>query len=249
MALPSNPAQGDLGTLNGSNYVYDSDNQRWLLTNTNRELTLEAQLDSDVSVLRSLLFDTAASAGFPVGSVVAFAVGGSLPTGFLLADGSSFSKSTYPELFAFLDSEVLPNYTNRTFGYKTYDQEDSNIYPEVVFGIAAYNGAGLISDSDLLRNAVQTYVSDFDSDILVLQNRVTELEGDLAQAVADRVYTDNLLSARLDAHDSDIALKGRFYVQATAPSGGPNSGWVNTTTMRLNVWDETASTWIEVALT
>ena len=98
--------------------------------------------------------------------------------------------------------------------------------------------------------------AEYDSEIIVLKDRntqlearATELEGDLAQAIADRVFTDNQLSARLNDHDSDIALRGRFYVQSTPPSGGPNSGWVNTNTMRLAVWDETTSVWTEVALT
>ena len=248
MALPSSPSHGDIGVWNGNNFVFDSDESRWTITRTDRELAIEQDLDSDVLYLRGLINGSSPSSGFPVGSVLQFSKS-NLPNGFLLADGSVFNTSLYPELFEFLGSDVLPDYSNRTLSFKVYDLNDSENYDEVVFGIAGFSGAGLTSDSEIIATLVAQRTTDLDSDIAVLQARVTELEGDLAQAVADRVFTDNQLSARLDGHDSDIALRGRFYVQSTAPSGGPNSGWVNTTNMKLNVWDETSDAWVEVVTT
>ena len=220
-----------------------------------------ADLDSEVNLFRAFQFAGAQSAGFPVGSIIPYA-NGSMGQGFILADGSTFNALVYPELAAYLGGNVLPDYTGRQLGYKEYNwpqsfdsDSDFSSY-EVVFGIAAYNGAGLFTDSDLINNILGVMTAEYDSEIIVLKNRntqlearATELEGDLAQAIADRVFTDNQLSARLNDHDSDIALRGRFYVQPTPPSGGPNSGWVNTNNMRLHVWDETTSVWTEVALT
>ena len=249
MSLPSSPSHGQISSWNGNNYVYDSDSSRWTITRTSRELSIEENIDSDVLFLRGLINRNAQSAGFPVGSVVPFARS-NFPNGFILADGSVFNTILYPELYEFLDSEVLPNYTNRSLSYTVWDYNDSETtYNEVVFGIAAYNGAGYTTDSELMATMLQQRTIDLDSDILALQNRVTTLEGDLTQAVADRIFTDNQLTARLDGHDSDISLRGRFYVQPTAPSGGPNSGWVNTTNMKLNVWDETSDGWVEVVTT
>ena len=258
MSLPSNPSNGDITYINGSEFVFDSAQNRWLVTRDRSEIELDSDLkrslDSEVNVLRGFFYQGAQSAGFPVGSVVAFA-NGAMSQGFVLADGNTFNTTTYPELFDYLGTNVLPNYTDRTFGYKEYNwsqsfDSDSDSGPvNVVFGIAAYNGAGYNTDSEILNNVLSVMTSNYDSDIAVLQNRVTVLEEDLAQAVSDRVFTDSLLSSRLDGHDSDIALRGRFYVQPTPPSGGPNSGWVNTNNMRLHIWDETTSVWTEVALT
>jgi len=239
MSLPLNPSHGQFGYLNGSRFVFDSDSSRWLVVRTAQEISIEEKIDSEVNVLKAFFYQGAQSSGYPVGSVIAFA-SSSLPAGFLVADGSTFNQFVYPELYACLgNTNVLPDYSNRTLGFKEYDENDPTLFADVVFGIAGYNGAGMYSDSDMLSNVVQQYVAE-------LEQRVTELEGDLAQAIADRVYTDNVLAARLD---SDISTKGRFYVQSTPPSGGPNSGWVNTTNMRLHVWSTTTSVWTEVSLT
>ena len=259
MSLPSTPNHYDTGTLNGNDYQFDSDLQAWLLKRTATDKALESSLDSDIIFVRSLFNAGAQSAGFPVGSVIPFAIN-NLPQGFLLADGSVFNTTLYPELETYLGGNVLPDYTGRALYYKTTDYSfgqdygtDSDSegptvlitqpnYDEVVFGIAGYNGAGITTDSDLISSLVAVQVAD-------LQAEINTLEADLAQAIADRVFTDNALTARIDGHDSDLDNKGRFYVQATPPSGGPNSGWVNTTNMKLHVFDTTTDTWIEVTLT
>jgi hypothetical protein len=249
MALPSNPQHGSVGTLNGSDYVFDSDRNGWVVTFTDKDKILQANIDSEVIQMKSMFYAGAQSAGYPVGSIIPFAHG-NLPSGFLLANGTQFNTVQYPQLFEYLGSEYLPDFSNRDFGFKVYDQEQDHInYTEVSFGIAAYNGAGLNTDSELMFGVVQEYIISADSDNNVLRQRIQTLEEDLAQAVADRVFTDNQLTTRLNDHDSDLNNTGRFYVQATPPSGGPNSGWVNTTNMRLHVWDETADVWVEVNLT
>lgn len=48
----------------------------------------------------------------PVGSVVATPIN-KAPAGFLKLDGSRFSKDTYPSLFEFLGTDVLPDWRNR----------------------------------------------------------------------------------------------------------------------------------------
>lgn len=255
MSLPSAPNHNDTGTLNGSDYQFDSDLQAWLLKRTATDKAIESAIDSDITFVRSLFNMGAQSAGFPVGSVVPFAAS-NLPQGFLLADGSAFNTTLYPQLEDYLGSDVLPDYTSRSLYFKEVDFTDETVYDEVVFGIAGYNGAGITTDSDLIATQVaaqtsdlqveiNTLKSDRDSDSVVIQ----ELREDLDQAISDRVFTDNQISARIDGHDSDINTKGRFFVQSTPPSGGPNSGWVNTTNMRLNVWDESSDTWVEVTLT
>ena len=255
MSLPLSPNHNDTGTLNGSDYQFDSDLQAWLLKRTATDKALESGLDSDILFVRTLITAGAQSAGFPVGSVVPFAVS-NLPQGFLLADGSTFNTTLYPELETYLGGNTLPDYTNRSLYFKVVDYTDETVYDEVVFGIAGYNGAGITTDSDIINSVVEQQTSDLlteintlkadrDSDTIVIQT----LREDLEQAIADRVFTDNTLSARIDGHDSDLNTKGRFYVQATPPSGGPNSGWVNTTNMKLHVFDTTTDTWIEVTLT
>lgn len=244
MSFPSSPQNGDTATFNGHLFSFDSDLNRWTVLQSAEDL----KFDSEITVLTNFLYAGAQSTGFPVGAVVPFAAS-SFPDGFLLADGSTFNDLTYPDLYEFLGSTTLPDYTGRTFGFKVYDLSDETNYSDVHFGIAAYNGAGFTTDSDVMASLAQAATANTDSEINSLKARVTELEGDLTQAISDRVFTDNALAARLDGHDSDIALRGRFYVQATAPSGGPNSGWVNTNTMRLHIWDETSSVWTEVVTT
>ena len=225
MTLPSTPNHNDTGTLNGNDYQFDSDLQAWLLKRTATDKALESSLDSDITFVRTLITAGAQSAGFPVGSVVPFAIN-NLPQGFLLADGSTFNNTLYPELETYLGGNTLPDYTNRSLYFKVVDYLDETVYDEVVFGIAGYNGAGITTDSDLISSLVAVQVAD-------LQAEINTLEADLDQAIADRVFTDNALTARIDEHDSDLDNKGRFYVQATPPSGGPNSGWVNTTNMNI----------------
>ena len=251
MALPSSPVHGQIAVYAGSEFIFDSDIRAWTVSKS----ATQQNLDSDILDVRVLFTAGAQSAGFPVGAVVPFTIN-NLPAGFVLADGSTFNTTLYPELYDYFGTDVLPDYTNRVFGFKAYDYNDERSNSDVVFGIAGYNGAGVVYDSDIinavveqqtanLQDQINTLKSDRDSDTIVIQS----LREDLSQAVADRVFTDNNLSARLDGHDSDLETRGRFYVQSTPPSGGPNSGWVNTTNMRLHVWDESVATWIEVTLT
>lgn len=265
MSLPSSPSHNDTATLNGNDYQFDSDLQAWLLKRTATDKALSSSLDSDIIFVRSLFSKGAQSAGFPVGSIIPFALS-NLPKGFLLTDGSTFNPLIYPDLYEYLGSDELPLYNDRSLYYKEVDFSfgqdflDSDFtvktYDEVVFGIAAYNGAGLATDSEVIATIVEQQVSDLQSEINILKADrdsdslvIQTLRQDLDQAISDRVFTDNTLSARIDGHDSEISTKGRFYVQPTRPSGGHNSGWVNTTTMKLHVFDVTTDTWIEVTLT
>lgn len=77
----------------------------------------------------------------------------------------------------------------------------------------------------------------------------SDLQDEINQVVSDRVFSDNQLSKRIDDVDSDLNARGSFYVQATAPSGSANSGWVNTTNMKLYVWDVDGEVWTQVTLT
>lgn len=248
MSFPSSPHKGQRATKNGNVFSFDSDLNRWLSIRSAEDDILYSDIDSEINALRVLIYNNAASAGHPVGTVMVFA-DANMPPGFLYADGSVFNESLYPQLYDFLGSNELPDFTNRTLGFSIYDQEDLTEYADVYFGVAGYDGAGVTYDSELIRSLLLTELGSRDAQIIALQTRVSDLEDDLAQAISDRVYTDNILSARLNGHDSDLDTKGRFYVQSTAPSGGPNSGWVNTNTMRLHIWDQAASVWTEVATT
>lgn len=91
---------------------------------------------------------------------------------------------------------------------------------------------------------------DSDSSTFKPSDRLTAAEEDIAQAVSDRIYTDSVLAARIDDLDSDVASQtGNFYVQATAPEGTANSGWVNTSDLKLYIWDVTNEVWIQTTLT
>lgn len=50
--------------------------------------------------------------GLPIGALVDFPVN-SIPEGFLVCDGSSFDAGVYPDLYDYLGSNVLPDYTDR----------------------------------------------------------------------------------------------------------------------------------------
>lgn len=120
--------------------------------------------------------------------------------------------------------------------------------------ITTIEGKITVVETDV-SDIVSTTIVNQDSDIKALQSEITFLEEELAQSVADRVFTDNTLRKRIEVLESNPGGSGsgsdygRFYVQPMAPIGSPNSGWVNTNNMRLHVWDETTEVWIEVIRT
>lgn len=54
-----------------------------------------------------------ASVSIPAGLISAFGGNGSIPSGWLLCNGSSFSATAYPSLYATLGTTLLPNLTDK----------------------------------------------------------------------------------------------------------------------------------------
>lgn len=71
------------------------------------------QHDSDIDYLyNNAVTSVNGNTGFPVGVIMAFA-GTTMPPGFAIADGSSFDAIAYPELFAYLGENRLPDLRNQ----------------------------------------------------------------------------------------------------------------------------------------
>lgn len=173
--------------------------------------------------------------GFPVGSILMFPTT-TMPEGFALCDGSSFSAATYPDLAALLGSTNLPdmrglfvrgwstnnandpsgpraplstqaddfkahthniNINNGLFSpviqfadgtFTTVNTSGQNVVQQsggitnvggletrpkniaMAFGIAMYNGAGIIYDSEIIEQILRIRHADMDSDINALYN-------------------------------------------------------------------------------
>ncbi len=76
--------------------------------------------------------------GVPVGTIISY-IGTNTPSGWLLCDGSTFSSSTYPELYSVLGSTTLPKLTDNRFleGYTTPKQTKDAGLPNIT---GSFNG-------------------------------------------------------------------------------------------------------------
>ena len=266
MALPSSPINGEVGYLNGNQYQFDAYTSRWLIVKTNFSTTELENVSSDVLPEENsvLVWDSDNSLWVP-GSI-------QQALGATALKVESFTASSGQTEFILRQTPISDVAASRN-GVQlradavsvlnkvvTLDEEvDEDDWITIAYNVGS--NVGFSAELNDLDDLDYDYSSLSQNDVLGwdtssstfksynLQERLTEIEGDIAQAVADRVFTDNNLSARISDHDSDIATKGRFFVQATPPNGGPNSGWVNTTNMRLYVWDTEESTWVQTNLT
>ena len=183
------------------------------------------EIDSDIRNIRIDASQLNNQTGFPVGAIQAFA-STTMPIGFRLCDGSTYNTTTYPDLFAILGTNQLPDLRNQFLrgwnndsdgfgnvrailsqqgdtvgphqhtsdafttggGVQPYDGAGSatlspaTIDPltndetrptnvSVAYGIAMYQGAGIIYDSEVIESIVRIKFADHDSDLNALYNR------------------------------------------------------------------------------
>lgn len=275
MSLPNNPSHGAVGYLNGISYQFDAVHNKWFITKTN----IEVDQLSDVSTTPAnddevLAWDSDNQQWTPISIQQALGATGQKINVHTVGEGElDFELTNTPigDVVVIKNGVQLPtSYYNVVGRIVYYTNNGYPLKPNDLLQFIYNNGSNVgfsaelndLTDVSYTQNTLeQNDVLGWDSDsqsfksynlqntVTILENRIAELEGDLAQAVSDRVYTDNTLSARITDNDSDISTSGKFYVQATPPTGGPHSGWVNTTNMKLNVWDTGSEVWTEISLT
>ena len=272
MALPNNPTNGQIAALGDKQFQYDSTDNKWHLYKSGMEIADLKDVDSSYTPYHNnvLVWDSdharweysdiqvalgasalktnsySANAGQtlfylshqPIADVVLFRNGLAIDQNSFTVAGKTLTYSAHVQMENGDRVDIIYN-TGSDIGFNSELNDLDDV--DYDFSTLQQNDVlGWDTETQKFKSYnVQAYVA-------TLENRITELEGDLAQAIADRVYTDNLLSSRIADNDSDISNSGRFFVQAEEPSGGPNSGWVNTTNMKLHVWDENQNTWVQV---
>ena len=207
---------------------WDSDSQNWV----SRQFThdplgaVALYLQSNVSTAGQTVFRLDF---FPIGNVD------------LNRNGVDLSSDCYEVVGRFLTYDPLAN------GNAAFEEGDKLTFTyNRGTSIAITAELADLTDVDVLSVLPKNgdlLVWDSDYGVFAPSNSIQE---NLDQAISDRVYTDNLLSGRIDDLDSDLNARGSFYVQSTQPVGSPNSGWVNTNNMRLHIWDVNSENWIEV---
>jgi len=275
MALPSNPIDGQLGTLGELSYVFDAAYNRWLVAKSDIKVEELNNVNSDVPAEQGhvLLWDS--DNGYWKPSDIQVALGASaLKINYFIATDEQrvFTLTNLPindvifirnGIQLYPDEYIVQGKTvTYTSGYSLRVGDKIQLYYNVGSNTGFSSELNSMTDVDynfgtLEQNDVLGWDSEsstfksynIQSYITTLENRITELEGDLLQAVADRVYTDTSLQTQITNNDSDIAASGRFFVQATPPTGGPNSGWVNTTNMKLHIYDVEEGVWVETVIT
>jgi hypothetical protein len=275
MALPSNPVDGQLGTKGDLSYVFDAAFNRWLVAKSNIKIDDLNDVDDSYAPEQGhvLLWDSDNGYWKPNDIQVALGASALKINSFIASDEQRvFHLTNLPindvifirnGIQLYPDEYVVTGKTvTYTSGYVLRVGDKIQLYYNVGSNTGFSSELNSMTDVDynygtLEQNDVlgwdsesETFKSyNIQSYITTLENRITELEGDLLQAVSDRIYTDQTLQTQITNNDSDIAASGRFFVQATPPTGGPNSGWVNTTNMRLHVWDTDEGVWVETVLT
>ena len=288
MSVPSNPSNGDVITLGGSQYEYNSESNQWLVIRSKDVIALESRVDSELTNFRfNDLLDVNVS--YPPEDNTVLSWDSDLqnwqsrqftldPLGAIAVKSQNFTctenqTSFRLDFFPIGDVDFYRNgvqLSNNSYNLSgrviTY-QADGNNNKEIDEGdkvSISYNYGTSIALTSELANLTDVDVTttlpkegeflSWDSDSekfkpFDLEPRLVTIEEDIQQVVSDRVYADNLLSNRLNDLDSDINARGSFYVQATPPTGSENSGWVNTTNMKLYVWDVVESTWVQIQIT
>lgn len=283
MSIPSNPSNGDIISFGGSQYVYDSAKNRWIIIKSIDVIALENKHDSDLSNIRfNDLADVNVS--YPPDHNTILSWDSDLnnwnarqfthdPLGaiglkhdiFIASYGQTeFRLSHYPIgdiefkrngiSLSPTSNSVVGKIVTYNFEYNDSDVIDANdvIIISYNYGTSIALTAELadLTDVDVTSSLPkQGEVLAWDSDNGVFAPS-TDLKDDIAQAVSDRVYADSVLSGRIDTLETSVdSQTGNFYVQSTAPTGSANSGWVNTTNMKLYVWDVNSEVWTQVTLT
>lgn len=269
MALPSSPTNGEISVLNGITYQFDSAHSKWVIIKSNisvneledvfgtpsHDHVLTWDSDNDQWVTSSIQQALGAT-GLKINTYVAtqgqteFAITNTPIADIIFIrngvtqDPSSYSRNSKTVTWTNAEQLELDDEINIIYNYGSNVglSAELNDLTDVEFttvSLEQNDVLGWDSESQKFKTySPQTEIND-------LQAQITELEGEIAQAVSDRIFTDNSLQTQITNNDSDIAASGRFFVQATPPTGGPNSGWVNTTNLKLYVWDTDESVWVQ----
>ena len=99
-----------------------------------------AQIKTENGVKKIIRLTADAGAGNPVGTIIPM-YKKSNPSGYLYCDGSTFDQTKYPLLYAYLGSNVLPDY--REFGLVGAEENTTDVYN------ASTNPNGTIHDHDI----------------------------------------------------------------------------------------------------
>lgn len=147
-----------------------------------------ANIDSDIDYIYKNGVGGASASGFHAGVILPFAHN-DLPDGFRIADGTTFNELAYPDLFRRLGSNRLPDLRNQFILGWNNDSDGANsadyIKGQKSFGVASgtaktirttrlvlaiamYDGAGIVTDSELISSLMAIELADRDSDIRAL---------------------------------------------------------------------------------
>lgn len=109
--------------------------------------------ETNAKASETVVVQNVASYGsLPIGSVI-MTVTSTQPSGFLPLDGSSFDADTYPALYAYLKTNVLPDYRNR---YVKMGTSLSEVGSKGGFGLPAMSGSALEAGLHTHSNTVST---------------------------------------------------------------------------------------------
>jgi len=135
--------------------------------------------------------------------------------------------------------------TFRELQFAHYARRNSNdIQPQqtrsyaVAYGIAMYNGAGIVYDSELLES--------------VWRELTNEIDSELRRMDSDLQYNlDSEYRARKDADSDILSQSGRTFVGDLPPTGTDpdlrnGDTWIDSSDQRLYYYDADASSWIQV---
>ncbi|STO55374.1 phage tail collar domain-containing protein [Canicola haemoglobinophilus] len=194
---------------------------------------------SDITGLQEAL-DEAGKKGLPVGAVIGFPKEVSYSQGFLLANGSTFSESTYPDLYRTLGKNKTPNLQRSDVGMTSYFAVDN--IPE---GWLAFDSIRSVvtqrSYPELYQHLVDKYGSI--SNVPLAEDRfIRSAHGSLAvgQKQNDEIkaHTHKLISY-YGRHNENAALYGEGFEfepqtnRSTVDSWGDgtvdDNGWIKPT--------------------
>lgn len=167
------------------------------------------QIVTENGVKKIIPLTADAGAGNPVGTIIPMYKKSS-PSGYLYCDGSTFDETKYPLLYAYLGSNVLPDY--REFALVGAEENTTDVYN------ASTNPTGTIHDHDVYTegqakdDAIQNFKGNYESG--------TSQANVIAKTVNNGTY--NLLSFR-DMGNARTATVTRgkrkavyFYIKATS---------------------------------
>lgn len=283
MSFPLNPSNGQTTIVDGTQFEFDSDLNRWSILQTKETIAITNRIDSDlVNIRLGDLVDVNVIYTPDHNSIVSWdsdlnswgarqftndplgAIALNSETFIATTNQTEFRLTHYPigDIQLFRNGlTLIPSCYSVVGKIVTYDaskNENNNIDDSDVV-VIVYNYGTSIALTANLADLTDVDVSSvlpkhgevlaWDSDFSVFVPS-SDLRDDLNQAVSDRIFTDGVLSSRITVVENDIASQtGNFYVQATPPVGSANSGWVNTTNLKLHVWDVISEVWTQITLT